>query len=193
MTPAIEALTRRLSECPPEFLGEPRLKGRPEGVHVAAVVSDLLDDLGDSSALADSEVVNWDQAPTSDRNWLRLTLVTCWLCHDRWLREERAHGANVKAFLLKELRPLAKVVNAELFVNDPDRREELARALLVALKLQPAGESETQATDRLRSLSSVERARVVAETQVQAERARKLREKMQAEAAQQAASRYSSE
>lgn len=193
--PTIDALTRRLSECPQDFLAEPMSKGKPEGTNVAAVVADLLEDLGTplGEGVTAGEVAGWNATGVADRNWLRLVLVTCWLCHDGWLREEARHAVKVKGFLQRGLRPLAGLVAADLFVTDPDRREELARALLAALGLRPAGENEAQASDRLRSLSSVERAKVVAETKAQAERARKLREKMEAEAARQAAARYSSE
>ncbi len=193
--PTIDALTRRLSECPQEFLAEPMSKGKTDGINVAAVVADLLEDLGAPSGegVTAGEVAAWNATGSGDRNWLRLALVTCWLCHDSWLREEARHAVKVKAFLQRGLRALAGLVAADLFVTDPDRREELARALLAALDLRPAGENEAQAADRLRSLSSVERAKVVAETKAQAERARKVREKMEAEAARQAAARYSSE
>ena len=43
--PPLERLTRRLAECPADMLAEPAIAaGR--GVHVPAVVSDLLSDLG---------------------------------------------------------------------------------------------------------------------------------------------------
>jgi hypothetical protein len=39
--PLLETLTRRLSECPADFLAEPRIGARGR-VHVGAVISDLL-------------------------------------------------------------------------------------------------------------------------------------------------------
>ena len=43
--PPLETLTRRLAECPPEFLALPRV-GETGAIHVDAVVSDLLRELG---------------------------------------------------------------------------------------------------------------------------------------------------
>ena len=43
--PRVERLTRRLAECPPDFLAEPRVGGKGE-VHTDAVVHDLILDLG---------------------------------------------------------------------------------------------------------------------------------------------------
>jgi hypothetical protein len=193
----VEQLTRRLAECPEEFLLKPRLTGSFDGqVSVAAVVADLLAALGalePEEGLFPEEVKAWTGASGEDRNLLRLTLVAAWLCHDPALRAAGDLGFPVRRWLLEGIPPLAAVVSAELFVSDGDRREELARALLDALGLLPAGETAPQAADRLRALSSVERARVIGATRAQQQRARELREKMASEQARQAAARYSSE
>jgi hypothetical protein len=189
----VDALTRRLAECPLEFLAEPRLTGAgPGGIHVAAVVSDLLADLGAPGPLGEAQAARWERARPADRNLHRLTLVACWLAHDDAFREARCH-APVETWLAQGLSPLARLVAADVFVTDPDRREELARSLLAALGLVPAGETPAQASDRLKELSSVERAQVISDTRAQQARARTLREKMEAERARQAAARYSSE
>jgi len=190
---SIDTLTRRLAECPEDFLAEPRLRDREQGVQVVAVVCDLLEDLGSTERLTDRDASAWEKGRAQDRNLLRLTLVACWLCHDARLREEKRHAPAVKRWLASGLSGMAELVAADLFVSDPDRREELVRALCAALGLVPEGETAEQASDRLRSLSSVERANVIRETRSQQERARKLREKMEAEQAQAAAARYSSE
>jgi hypothetical protein len=57
----------------------------------------------------------------------------------------------------------------------------------------PAGESANQAADRLQTLSSVERARVIQQTLAQQERARKIREEMQRKEALEAAARANRE
>jgi hypothetical protein len=191
--PRVEALTRRLAECPPELLAEPRCEGRPEGIHVAAVVSDLLEELGAPAPLDDGAAARWERAGAKERNLLRLTLVACWLSHDPWLRDAGRFAPAVEAWLAGGLAPLATLVSAEQFVADPDRREELCRLLLAALGVPPAGETAVQAADRLTELGSVERARVIRDTRAQQERGRKLREAMEAERARQAAARYAPE
>ena len=191
--PRIEALTRRLAECPRELLAEPRIEGRPEGIHVAAVVSDLLQDLGAPERLGDDAAARWEGAGAPERNLLRLTLVACWLAHDPFFREAGRFAPGVEAWLARGLAPLAALVAADAFVGDPDRREELARLLLAALGLLPAGETAAQAADRLAELGSVERAKVIRDTRSQQERARQLRQAMEAERARQAAARYAPE
>lgn len=191
--PQIESLTRRLAECPREFLAEPRLRGRAEGIRVGAVVSDLLEDLGAAGPLSDKAASAWAEPKSQDRNLMRLTLVSCWLCHDQAFLDDGGLAEPVREWLSSGLRTLSEIVAADLFVSDPDRREELARLLLAGLKLLPRGETAAQAGDRLKSLGSVERAKVIREMRAKEEAARKLREQMAAEAARQAAARYGSE
>jgi hypothetical protein len=78
-------------------------------------------------------------------------------------------------------------------VGDPDRREELVRVCLAELGLRPRGETVAQAMDRLNTLDSVERKRVVDQTREAEARARQIREAMARRAAQEAAARYSPE
>ena len=59
--PALEGLLRRLAECPAEFLAEPRI-GRSGQIEVAAVVSDLLRDLGGDPLSAKDAAVFAPQA-----------------------------------------------------------------------------------------------------------------------------------
>jgi hypothetical protein len=197
--PLLETLTRRLSETPAEFLAEPRM-GSVGQVNVAAVVSDLLDSLG-SQPLAINEVEPFTSrqpprrasaAPT--RNRLSLVLVACWLYHADWFRQNRMDRRRLVDFLAGErLARLAELVAAQDFVSDPDHREELARLALQALDLRPKGETVAQAQDRLTTLDSVERERVLAAAREAEERSRAVLEAMASKAAQDAAAKWSRE
>ena len=79
------------------------------------------------------------------------------------------------------------LVEPRLFVTDPDRREELARLCLDKIGLRPAGESATVARDRMTTLSSVERERVLTETREAQKRIQKIQEAMKRKKAQEAA------
>lgn len=183
--PLLETLTRRLAECPAEFLAEPRI-GKTGVVHVDAVVSDLVRDLGGEPLTADQAAALQSKDSRRDRNRLRLVLVACWLFHDPWFCEQKQFAAQSCQFLSEGLRELAGLVQTTLFVSDPDRREELARLCLSSLGLRPKGESIAQAQDRLTTLSTAERQRVIRAARRAEERARQIREAMAREAAREA-------
>lgn len=191
--PPLESLTRRLADCPAEMLAEPAIAaGR--GVHVPAVVSDLLSDLG-GRPLTPADAAPFAATGTSaaQRNWLRTVLIACWLLHDPWFVAAGRHADAVRRFLADEIAALAGLVAADQWVADPERREELARLALRALGLRPAGETLAQAQDRLVTVSSAERARTVAAARRAEERARAIREAMRKKAAEEAAAKVSRE
>ncbi len=89
--------------------------------------------------------------------------------------------------MLTGLDELAELVKAPQLIADSDRREELSRLCLKALDLRPAGETAAQAQDRLTTLNTAERQRVVAAARAAEERARQIREAMAKKAAEEAA------
>ena len=188
--PELASLLRRLTECPAEFLDEPRI-GESGRVVVSAVVFDLVEELGGVGA--PHVHLPFASSDPSDRNALRIVLIACWLLHDPWFRARRDLGARAHAFLVEEPPLLAKVVEAERFVTDPERREELVRHCLARLALRPRGETEAQADDRRTSLDSLERRRVIEATRAAEERAREVREALERKAAEEAAAKATRE
>lgn len=181
--PYLETLTRRLAETPPEFLAEPVLDGQGV-VEVPAVLGDLLHALG-------VERIYRVQLPTerstAQRNRLRLTLIVCWLLADDWFKRHGQRLAKeIEQLLTEGVRELAASGAAEKFTTDADRREELVRASLQKLGLRPAGESEAQAQDRLMTISSSERQRVIKAARAAEQRAQQIREEMARKAAEEA-------
>jgi len=190
--PQLEVLTRRLAECPPDFLAEPR-RGATGEVRVAAVVADLLADWG-NAALSPAEAAIFQVADTPQQvNWLRLVLLTCWLWREPWFVQRRPAREAALKYLAKDLSGLASLMQAQQCVLDPDRREELARLGLKALGFCPKGETPAQAQDRLNALDSVERQRVIQAARSAEARSRAVREAMAAKAAQEAADKWSRE
>jgi hypothetical protein len=190
--PLLETLTRRLAECPAEFLAEPRI-GAAGVVSVAAVVSDLVHDLGGPRPTPAQLAAFQPKNARQHRNWLGLVLVACWLLHDPWFRQRPGLGAAAVDFLTSGLSHVAGLAQAPRFVSDPDRREELARLALQHLGLRPAGETEAQAADRLSTLDTVERDRVQRAARQAEERAQAIRAAMAKQAADEAAAQYSRE
>jgi hypothetical protein len=190
--PLLETLTRRLAECPADFLVEPELGGRG-AVNVAAVLNDLAHELG-SVSLDQAQLKALRRcAAQKERNRLRLMLIGAWLLHDDWFRREGRYGGPAARFLIEELAESAGLTDAGKFITDPDRREELARLCLKALGLRPAGETEAQAQDRLATLNTAERQRVIKAAREAEARAQAIREAMAKQAAEEAADKWSRE
>jgi hypothetical protein len=192
--PLLEALTRRLAETPPDFLAEPRI-GAAGVVHVDAVISDLLRELG-GEPLTPAQARDFQAAAREARQRrrrLRVQLLGAWLLHDPWFHGG-AFGQAAREFLAgDDLAALADAADAPKIVAEPDRREELARLCLRGLGLRPAGESEAQAQDRLTTVSTVERQRVIRAAREAEARARQIRDEMARKAAEEAADKWSRE
>jgi hypothetical protein len=189
--PPLEGLLRRLLETPADFLAEPRI-GSAGDVDVAAVVWDVCRDLGGEPPPARRLAAFHPSGfgAKKKRNQLRLALVGCWLLADPWFRRQATSCVDVLRFLEETTAGLDTYLPIDRLLNDPDRREEFTRRLLAELDLRPAGESIAQAADRLQTLDSAERQRVLRDAAAAERRAQQIREAMARAAAQDAASRY---
>jgi hypothetical protein len=175
--PPLDDLLRRLAETPADFLEEPRV-GSSGTVAVAAVASDLLRALG-GSQLTEAQLKRFmDTEAKGYRNRLSIALIGCWLLYDAYFLKQKGLAGFALTFLTTRAGELAAVAQSDKFVSDPDRREELARLCLKDMGLRPAGESEAQAQDRLNTISSVERQRVILAARQAEERSRAIREEM---------------
>jgi hypothetical protein len=166
------------------------------GKQVTAIISDHLRAFGEYQLTEERR--GWLvslQRETQDlqrsiRYWGILS-VAAWLVHQEWFLERAAMCELGWEWLSGEgLVELAELVRPELVVSDPDRREEFVRLCLQAHGLRPARESVEQSMDRLGTLNSVERKRVLAATAAAERRAREVREAMAQKRALEAASRY---
>lgn len=189
--PLLESLTRRLAETPVDFLAEPRI-GRSGQIQVAAVVGDLLSLHGDAPEKFSLARYAGNDAKR-DRNWLAVTLLLCWLLTDEWFRQTKPKTSDVLRLLETDAAELAAQAASKRFVTDPDRREELARLALARMGFRPAGETVAQAQDRLTTLNSTERARVMQASRAAEQRARKIREALVKKAAEESADKFTRE
>lgn len=182
--PQLDGLLHRLAECPPDFL-----RG-PDEIDIVALACDHFRAL--DVAIPNEKQRHALAALPGDAP--RILPVVLWLLRDPWFlaRPELAEATR-KLLCCPALTRLAKLVRPEALVNDADRREELVRLCLQELGLLPEGESAAQAADRLTTLDSVERERVIRQTRKAEARAREVREAMARKRAEEAAARYSRE
>ena len=189
--PPLQQLLHRITATPPDFMAEPRIANKGD-VHTVAVVRDLLAakghavDIAKLSALAGRDV-------KVDRNRLSITLLMTWLLADSALIIEGQYLEAVLTLLDEDAARLAAYTNSRQLFEDPERREELARLTLSKLDLRPASESVAQAQDRFTSISSLERARLLAASQQAEARARAIREQLAKQAAEESANKWTRE
>lgn len=192
--PPLEALIDRLISIPDEFLQTGR-RDTEKGVYVPALVNDLLLDNG-GYPLSDEEIQVYFPDKSDKKNvYPRLVAILSYIYEDSFFTDKKNGAERIKDFLLSpELIELSKTAgSAEEFINDPDRREEICRRALNALNYLPLGETEKNAEDRLRTLDSVERKKILARTMEAQKRAKELREAMMRKEAEEAASKMSRE
>ncbi len=185
--PQIEALTHRLSQCPGVFLLPPKTGGTGT-IDTGAVVSDLILDIA-TSFLKPKAYKQFNTNSAKDSNWKKMVQIASWLLRDEFFIGRSELTGRILVLFGDRLRQLATVVKAEDCVYEPARREELVRVCLEVLKINPFGETKTQAADRLQSLDSLERARVMLEAKKAEEHARKVREAMKRKKAKEASAK----
>ncbi|MVW59769.1 hypothetical protein GPY61_07485 [Massilia sp. NEAU-DD11] len=188
--PDLESLVRRLAGTPPEFTDEPRIGGSGR-VAVAAVVNDLLYLHGaraPHAALAPFE----GGSVRADRNRLALVLIIAWLLADDGLRALDPGQPALLDALAGVARELA-AVPAHRYVDDAERREELARTVVARLGCHPYGETPEQAGDRLAAVSAAERRRLLDASRAAERRAREIREALVRKAAEESADKWTRE
>lgn len=189
--PALELLVRRVAETPAEFLWPPRVGGVGR-LHVAAVVQDLLAQAQQVATLSELDSLG-PRAAGAERAHLGVVALLCWLLSAPELQVV-ARPAPLFVVIVAVASELAREgASAATLREDPERREELVRLCLARLGCRPAGESVVVAADRLVAISTAERNRVLAASRAAEERARRVREALARQAAQDAADKWSRE
>lgn len=191
--PDLERLTRRLAGTPPEFLDASRIGAAGSGrVAVPALVNDLLRMHGSRAPAAALEAFDGADAHRG-RDRPALTMVLVWLLADDWFIAAQP-GQEVLLSLLTDLpRELEQAGTAQRFVDDAERREDMARMVLTRLDYRPAGETSAQAADRLAAVSAVERRRLLEASRAAEQRARAIREALARKAADESADKWTRE
>jgi len=189
--PDLERLTRRLADTPADFLAEPMI-GTRGSVSVAALVNDLLA-LHGARAGIDILARFEGRDAHADRNRLALAMIAAWLLADEWFRAARLAHAALLAVLDDMVTELAGAGPAHRYVNDGERREELARSVLAAVNLRPRGETPAQANDRLAAISGTARRKLLEASRASEQRARAIREALARKAAEESADKWTRE
>lgn len=201
MTPAgppLAVLTRRLLDTPADFQlpgtlppplpGAPPEAELPPEIHVRAVLADVLDR---RAVPVDAALLERLLPTGASRNQQALTLLIAWLLAEPALPLPAEPAGYTQ--LAVDLAALAPELPVERGLAEDERREELARLLLAALGLVPAGESPAQARDRYAAVSTLEAVRLAGMSRAREQRAREILVALARKAAEDAADKWSRE
>lgn len=191
--PALAALTHRLAECPEDFLAAS--EDEQALVRMTALLADYFRRHGTNHPLRLDDPffgrIQSHKAKAARQRHAGLICVALWLFYDSWFETKTEYLESIWALLRSDhFEAISRLIPPRLAISDPDRREELARVCLFGLALRPEGETVPQATDRLVSLNSLERERILSETATAEKRAREVREAMAKAKALESVSRY---
>ncbi len=195
----LEELIDHLIRIPGEFMNK-NIKAAAAGknLYVPAIVNDLLTDIG-GFPLNDEEILKHftdkKNSKTDNTNYLQIVSILCYIYEYGYFTSKKQGSEEIKSFLLSQkLIDLSNAVkSADEFITDPDRREELCRVALDVIGYYPEGENQKNAMDRLSTLDSVERKKILTKTAEAQKRAKELKEAMMRQEAEEAASKMSRE
>lgn len=194
--PELTYLTHRLADAPTEILYDPFIVQNPDKkifdgfLNTLALFSDLNYQLGGDLLTYNTSSQIKISLKEIENNHIKIVQLICYILMDEWFHTKKEFLPDLELLLKdKNLVQLSKIVQVENFVYDPERREELVRLCLSMIGLRPKGESENQSQDRLQTLNSVERHRVIEETKKAKKRAQALREALAKKEAEEAASK----
>lgn len=185
--PTISELIHHIKQCPIEFLAQPVQKGKGE-VHTEALVNDVIRML--SADLTATKQISLDTNKRS-REELSLMQIICWILTHPFFK--KIDNRWINDFFSMRISGVASLVKTELWVNDEERAEELARMILQNCGYIPGGETREEALDRYDSVNTVKRIKVIEESNASIERAKEIRKKMAEKQAREAANVYARE
>jgi len=196
--PELISLTRRLLDISLEFENQIwEAKGNPDfasgQIHLYAMYGDLIRYISGNYPSENDYKFFFNKQVINKPNYQRIILIAIYLLFDPWFKNRKGLKVNIDKLLHKQLLLYNDIVQANSFVKDAERREEFVRVCLFHLGFYPMGEEEKKSFNRLLSVDSIERQRVVAETKAAQVRAQQLRDEMAARAAEEAASKPSGE
>ena len=185
--PPVSELIHYIKQCPPDFLKAPVLKGQGE-VYTEALVNDIWRFLRKQTVAPAKIDLKADQRSSEE---LLLIQICCWLATHPFFAGVSPEW--FESLVHKGFKDVAGLVKPELWLSDEERAEELSRIVLREARVVPEGESKEEAEDRLDSVDTVKRRKVLEESKAAIERAREIRRRMAEAKAREAANVYGRE
>lgn len=185
-------LVTYLRKCPDSFLLSSDFF-LEDGVNSVALVCDTCKVVSNDFLRNDFKIPSeFNLKFINDNHW-RAIHISTWLLSNKDFVNNPAIEAQLYSFWFVELQLASAYVKFNEWINDDERAEEMVRLLLNCCEITPHGENEEEAADKLSSLSSVDRHKVLKQSYEAHERIMNIKREMAEKKAREAANTYGRE
>lgn len=185
-------LIEHLRDCPTDFLKESIFTDPEKGLDTNALVLDLY--RGYSSTFWPViDLIPGKEKKVYSKDHLIAIHMAVWFFSSELFLHDKKLLTGIQIFMFEQLRDLSEYVKYDRWLEDEDRSEEFVRTALMACEIWPHNESQTEAMDRLESISILKRNKVLSRSKEAFERIMEIRKKMAEQKAREAANVYGRE
>ncbi|QIH37586.1 hypothetical protein G7A72_01650 [Flavobacterium sp. Sr18] len=185
-------LVTHLRKCPDIYL-EPSSLIENEGLNSIALVCDTYRIVcNDFLKKEFKKPSDFNLAYIGDNHW-RAIHISIWLLSHRNFINSALIEDKLYNFWFEELSEASLYVKFKEWISDDERAEEMVRLLLDCCEIIPDGENQDEAADKLSSLSSADRQKVLKQSYEAHERIMNIKREMAEKKAREAANTYGRE
>lgn len=185
-------LVTHLQKCPDIYL-EPSFFMKIEGLNSIALICDTYRLVcNDFLKTEFKKPTDYSLSQLEDNHWRAIHISIWLLSHPNFINSPLIED-KLCNFWLEELSEASLYVKYKEWINDDERAEEMVRLLLHCCEIIPNGENFDEAADKLSSLSSAERNKVLKESYKAHERIMQIKKEMAEQKAREAANTYGRE
>ena len=185
-------LVTHLRKCPEIYL-EPSFFLKLEGLNSVALICDTYRIVCNDFLKTEFKIPSdYTLAHLEDDHW-RAIHISIWLVSHPNFINNSAIEDKLYNFWFEELSEASLYVKFKEWISEDERAEEMVRLLLKWCEITPNGENRDEAADKLSSLSSADRHKVLQESYHAHERIMKIKREMAEKKAREAANTYGRE
>lgn len=184
-------LATYLRKCPNMYL-KPSDFFSEEGLNSIALICDTYRIVTNDYLRNHFKLPDFHLKSVDDNHW-RAIHISTWLLSHQDFKNNPVIEDKLYNFWFVELQLASAYVKSNEWINDDERAEEMVRLLLYCCEIIPYGENQEEAADKLSSLSSVDRHKVLKQSYEAHERIMNIKREMEEKRAREAANTYGRE
>lgn len=181
-----------LKKCPDTYL-QPSDFFLEDGVNSIALICDTYRIVSNDFLKNEFNIPTGSNLKSVDDNHWRAIHISAWLLSHPDFVNSPSIEDKLYHFWFEELVQASRYVKYNEWIADDERAEEMVRLLLHCCEIIPDGENRDEAADKLASLSSVDRHKVLKESYEAHERIMNIKREMAEKKAREAANTYGRE